>query len=171
MTKLLHDSVLVIKDGKELQKYDRDSVDFLIDGANCYIEEGEGGAPSKVALAKSFLNLLTEYEKNGPSNALVDILTKFLEPVRHQSMIGRKNGKLVTVYMAHLTHKPDPGVLACYLFSSMTSLGWLDGLKRCKSRDCKKFFIGKSNRSWCSPTCGSRTRVHKMRMRNRKDEI
>lgn len=171
MSKPLHDCVLVFKDGKEPQRYDRDSIDFLIDGANCYIEEGETGPASKIALSKSFLNLMSEYEKNGPSNALIDVLTKFLEPVRHQCILGRRNGKLVTVYVAHLAHKPDPGVLACYLFSSMTSLGWLDGLKRCKSLDCKKFFIGKSNRSWCSSTCGSRARVKKMRKKNNKYEV
>ncbi|WP_083885943.1 CGNR zinc finger domain-containing protein [Halobacteriovorax marinus] len=49
----------------------------------------------------------------------------------------------------------------------MTSLGWLDGLKRCQSPECKKFFIGRSNVKWCSKTCGSRSRVKKMRKKNK----
>lgn len=167
MEKPLHDCVLVIKDGKHPQRYDRDSVEFLIDGANDYLVEGENGLKSKVALSKSIFNLMSEYEKNGPSTPLILELTKFLEPVRHQCFIERRNKRLVTSYVAHLTHHPDPGIFACYLFSSMASLGWLDGLKRCKSPDCKKFFIGKSNRSWCSTTCGSRSRVKKMRKRNK----
>lgn len=167
MEKPLHDCIYVVKDGKKRIRYDRDSIEFLIDGANCYIEEGKNGPPSKVALTKSIFNLMNEYEKNGPSAQLIVVLTKFLEPVRHQCLIERRNKKLAMVYVAHLNHHPDPGVLACYLFSSMSSLGWLDGLKRCKSSDCKNFFIGKSNRSWCSTTCGSRARVKKMRKKNR----
>lgn len=167
MEKALHDCVLVIKDEKEPQRYDRDSVDFLIDGANCYILEGENGPKSKVALSKSLFNLMSEYEKNGPSDQLITVLTKFLEPVKHQCFIERRGKRLSTVYVAHLTHHPDPGILACYLFSSMATLGWLDGLKRCKSSDCQKFFIGRSNVKWCSKTCGSRSRVKKMRKKNR----
>lgn len=124
---------------------------------------------SKVALSESIFNLMSEYEKRGPSIELVVVLTKFLEPIKHQCIIERENGKLITSYIAHLQHHPDPGVFACYMFSSVASCGWLDGLKRCKSSDCKKFYIGKSNRNWCSPTCGSRTRVKKMRKKNRKD--
>lgn len=165
MEKALHDCVLVIKDGKEPQRYDKDSVEFLIDGANCYLEEGEEGPKSKVALSKSLFNLMSSYEKDGPTNQLIDELNKFLEPVKHQCFIGRKNQKLITTYVAHLKHHPDPGVFACYLFSSMASLGWLDGLKRCQSPECQKFFIGRSNVKWCSKTCGSRSRVKKMRKR------
>lgn len=167
MEKALHDCVLVIKDGKEPQRYDRESVDFLIDGANTYLTDGEDGPKSKIALSKSIFNLMSEYEKNGSSNQLISVLTQFLEPVRHQCFIGRKDKKIITTYVAHLTHHPDPGVFACYLFSSMTTLGWLDGLKRCKSTDCQKFFLGRSNVKWCSKTCGSRSRVKKMRKKNK----
>ena len=86
-----------------------------------------------------------------------------------QSFIGRKNNKLITTYIAHLKHHPDPAVLACYLFSSMASLGWLEGLNRCQSPECLKFFIGRSNVKWCSKTCGSRSRVKKMRKKNRSN--
>lgn len=163
MEKPLHDSILVIKDGKKLIRYDRDSVDFLIDGANSHLT-GEIDLPkSQLALSQSIFNLMSEYEKNGPTNQLINELNKFLEPVKHQCFIGRKDQKLIKTYVAHLKHHPDPGVLACYLFSSMSSLGWLDGLKRCKSPECEKFFIGRSNVKWCSKTCGSRSRVKKMR--------
>ena len=168
MEKALHDCVLVIKDGKKPIRYEKDSVDFLIDGANNFISEGEEGKKSKVALSKSIYNLMNEYEKKGPTIQLINELNKFLEPVRHQYFIGRKNGKLITTYVAHLEHHPDPGIFACYLFSSMASLGWLEGLKRCKSPECQKFFIGRSNVKWCSKTCGSRERVKKMRKRNKQ---
>lgn len=163
MEKTLHDCVLVIKDGKEPRRYDRDSVDFLIDGANSYILDGEEGPKSKVAPSKSIYNLMSEYEKRGPTNQLIHQLNKFLEPVRHQCIVGRENTKLTMTHVAHLKHHPDPGTFACYLFSSMASLGWLEGLKRCQSPDCQKFFIGRSNVKWCTKTCGSRNRVKKMR--------
>lgn len=167
MNKALHDYILIIKDEKKPIRYDRDSVEFLIDGANCYLKEGENGPKNKVALSKSIYNLLTEYEKNGASLQLVSELNKFLKPVKHQSFIERIDGKLATVYIAHLEHHPDPAVFACYLFSSMSTLGWLEGLKRCQSKDCQQFFIGRSNVKWCSKTCGSRARVKKMRRKNK----
>ena len=167
MEKALHDCVLVIKDGKETIRYEKDSVEILLDGANYYIEEGEAGPKSKIALSKSIYNLMNSYEEHGPTNSLIDELNKFLAPVRHQCFVGRKNKKLITTHIAHLQHHPEPAVFACYLFSSMTSLGWLDGLKRCQSPECKKFFIGRTNVKWCSKTCGSRSRVKKMRKRKK----
>lgn len=167
MEKALHDCILVIKDGKKPIRYDKDSIDFLIDGANDHLQGEKIQPKSKAALAKSLFNLMTEYEQNGPTNQLIDELNKFIEPIKHQCIIGRKNQKLTRTYVAHLKHQPDPGTFACYLFSSMSSLGWLDGLKRCQSSDCKKFFIGRSNVKWCSKTCGSRSRVKKMRRRKK----
>ncbi|MDP7322268.1 MAG: CGNR zinc finger domain-containing protein [Bacteriovoracaceae bacterium] len=167
MGKALHDCIYVIKDEKEPQRYDKSSVHFLIDGANSHLTNNGDRPKDKVALSKSIFNLMSEYEKNGPTNQLINELTKFLEPVRYQCIIQRINRKLVTFHVAHLQHHPDPGILACYLFSNMVSLGWFENLKRCQSSECNKFFLGRSNVKWCSKTCGSRARVKKMRKKNK----
>lgn len=172
MAKALHGYIRIIKDGKTPIGYDRaDSVNFLIDGANSYLVEKKNGPPSKVALSESIFNLMSEYEKNGPTINLMLILTKFLGPIKNRCLVEREKGQLVMSYIAELQHRPEPGVFACYMFSAVSSNGWLAGLKRCKNPDCTKFFIGKSNRSWCSSGCGSHFRVKKMRKKNRKDEI
>lgn len=50
---------------------------------------------------------------------------------------------------------------------NLLACGAFVGLKRCGSKECQKYFIGKSNKRWCSSACGSRFRVKKMRKKNK----
>lgn len=58
-----------------------------------------------------------------------------------------------------------PQLKAIYIISHLLALGALENLKRCKLKDCQKFFIGPPNRTWCSKSCGSLYRVRLKRKR------
>lgn len=61
----------------------------------------------------------------------------------------------------------DPELSIAYAMAHLLACGAFVGLKRCRSKECQKYFIGKSNKKWCTSTCGSRSRVKKMRKKNR----
>lgn len=61
----------------------------------------------------------------------------------------------------------DPEVSIAYAIANLLASGAFTNLKRCRSKECQKFFTGKPNKKWCSTTCGSRSRVKKMRKRKR----
>ncbi|MBX2988844.1 MAG: CGNR zinc finger domain-containing protein [Bdellovibrionaceae bacterium] len=73
----------------------------------------------------------------------------------------------MAMFVAHIPHEPPPTVFASYMFSNMTSLGWLEGLKRCRNPECQQFFIGRPNVKWCSKSCGSLYRVRQKRKRDK----
>lgn len=167
MEKALHDYFYVVKDGKKPVLYDRRYTPYLIDGANNHIKQLEGRGSIQIAHDEFLYKCMDEYLRNGASATLLNNLNINLAHIRHQCHVENLNKKIQAIYVAHLPHKPHPTMFAAYMFSNMTSLGWLDGLKRCKSSECLQFFIGRSNVKWCSKTCGSRSRVKKMRKKNK----
>jgi predicted RNA-binding Zn ribbon-like protein len=68
--------------------------------------------------------------------------------------------------IADMRRPPDVQGIAAHLFSNQLALGALAGLKRCAEADCRKFFIGRPNKKWCSDSCGSRSRVRRKRRRD-----
>lgn len=65
----------------------------------------------------------------------------------------------------------DPELSIAYGVAYLLAAGSFQGLKRCEFKECQKFFIGRPNKKWCSDSCGSHSRVKKMRKRNKKNEI
>lgn len=65
----------------------------------------------------------------------------------------------------------DPELSIAYGIAHLLSAGAFKGLKRCRRKECQKYFVGRPNKKWCSDNCGSHSRVRKMRKKNRKDEI
>lgn len=170
MAKALHDYIYVLKDGKKPMAYDRRFADFLIEGANQHIQELKDREQDQIELDKFIYDWMVEYEKHGASVKLLNALNYYLSPVGHQCHLQKNGEKLNLVFVAHIPHKPHPAMFVAYMFSNMTSRGWLEGLKRCASTDCQQFFIGRSNVKWCSKSCGSRSRVKKMRKKNRSQD-
>jgi hypothetical protein len=174
MKKALHECFYVLKtdktgktDGKPPIRYDKKFTSYLIEGANNHINKLEGRDSVQMTHDEFICWCMNEYFKKGASPALLNTLNSHVCIVGHQCHVMHSGKKLVAMFVAHIPHKPPPTVFAAYMFSNMTSLGWLDGLKKCQSDDCQQFFIGRPNVKWCSKTCGSRSRVKKMRKRNK----
>lgn len=167
MEKALHDYFYISKGSGPLILYSKDDASFLLDAANIHIERANGldnqDHPQMLALETFIHDCMVEYYQNGVSEILLEMLNNNLANVRHQCLMEIVEKKLVPVYVGYLPHNPPQHIFAAYMFSNITSLGGLEGLKRCKSTDCQKFFIGRSNVKWCSKACGSRSRVKKMR--------
>lgn len=174
MEKALQESFYVLKtdktgktNGKPPIRYDKSYKSYLLEGANNHVQQLEGRDSVQKAHDEFIYFCMNEYLKKGASPALLNALNSQVCVVGHQCHVMPLGKKLVAMFVAHIPHNPPPTVFAAYMFSNMTSLGWLDGLKRCKSAECQKFFIGRSNVKWCSKTCGSRSRVRKMRKNNK----
>lgn len=181
MGKALHD-FFYIKTDVAIKCYSKSDALFLTDSANFSIERERSNSLKKDPTAQHVLELfgntcvqidafiydcVDEYFHNGVSDKLLNILNPKLQGVRNQLLGESVNGKLVPVYVAHLPIDSPPTVFAAHMFANIISLGGLDGLKRCQSSDCQKFYVGRSNVRWCSKSCGSRTRVKRMRRKNK----
>lgn len=147
-------------------RYDKSFKSYLTEGANNHIKQLEGRDSIQITHDEFIYWCMDEHLKNGASPLLLNTLNSQVCIVGHQCHIMPQGRKVVAMFVAHIPHKPPPTVFAAYMFSNMSSLGWLKGLKRCLSADCRQFFIGRPNVKWCSKTCGSRSRVKKMRKRN-----
>lgn len=172
MEKALLDYFCISQDGN-LKFYSKNDAQFLIEAANNHIDRRNrksnlNNCPKTMLVLDAFIyDCMDEYFLNGASDNLINMLNKNQESVRYQCLV-EKNTKnsLFAVYIAHLSFNPPPNVFAACMFSNITSLGGLEGLKRCQSAKCQKFFIGRSHVKWCSKGCGSRDRVTKMRSKN-----
>lgn len=154
-------------DKKPPKRYDRRSVSYLTEGANNHIKQFEGRDSIQTAHDEFIYWCMDEYFKNGASPALLNILNGNICFIGHQCHIDASKKKLEAVFVAHIPHNPHPTIFAAYMFSNMTSLGWLEGLKRCKNPECQQFFIGRTNAKWCSKNCGSLYRVKRKRKKDR----
>lgn len=103
--------------------------------------------------------------KEGISKQLINDLNKPISHIEYRrALMLSKDGDIfwrqVAIENDDLRH---PQLKAIYMISHLLAIGALENLKRCKLKDCQKFFIGRSNKSWCSKSCGSVFRVRKQR--------
>jgi CGNR zinc finger len=174
MEKALHNCFYIQKtdkagktDGKPPVRYDKKFLSYLIEGANNHVKQIKDRDPTQTAHDEFIYWCMNEFFINGSSPALLNTLNRNISIVGHQCHIMPSGKKLVAMFVAHIPHKPPPTVFASYMFSNMTSLGWLEGLKRCKNPECQQFFIGRPNVKWCSKSCGSLYRVRQKRKRDK----
>lgn len=175
MEKVLQDCFYVVQTdgtGKTERKppirYDKRYASYLIEGANNHASNLEGRDQIQIEHDKFIYWCMDEYQRTGASPALLNTLNRNICVVGHQCHVMPANRKLAAIFVAHIPHKPPPTVFASYMFSNMVSLGWLDGLKRCKNPDCRHFFIGRPNVKWCKKSCGSLVRVRRKRKTDRQ---
>lgn len=168
MEKALHD-YFYINTGNEIKVYSDKDSSFLIEAANFYIErkKGKDSPHTKPELDAIIYEFMDEYYRNGLTDYLLNKLNEIIRNVRIQCLVENIENKLSAVHVAYIPNNPSPIVFGAYMFSHITSLGGLKGLKRCLNKDCLNFFIGRTNAKWCSNSCGSMYRVNKMR-KNRK---
>ncbi|MHA3320897.1 CGNR zinc finger domain-containing protein [Legionella pneumophila] len=168
MEKTLHD-YFYIKTGEKLVLYSANESSFLLEAANFHIERGNGNdSPNTLPPLDAIIyECMDEYYKNGLTDNLLNKLNEILGDIRIQCLVENIENKLSAIHVAHMPKNSSPIAFGAYMFSRVTSLGGLEGLKRCYNKDCLKFFIGRSNTKWCSSSCGSKYRVNKMR-KNKK---
>ncbi|MGE4349562.1 MAG: CGNR zinc finger domain-containing protein [Candidatus Berkiella sp.] len=168
MEKALHDYFYIATDGK-LTLYSKEDASFLIEVANNHLDRRLGKhitaphIPDMAVLDAFIYECMVEYFKNGESESLIELLNRNIQNISNQCLVERTEKGLVTVHVGRLPFNPPQEIFGACMFSNIASLGGFEGLKRCQSTDCQKFFIGRSNVKWCSKTCGSRCRVKKMR--------
>lgn len=107
--------------------------------------------------------------KEGVSKQLMDDLNKPISHIEYRrALMLSKDGHIfwrqVAVENDDLRH---PQLKAIYVISHLLAIGALKNLKRCELKDCRRFFIGPTNRKWCSKSCGSLFRVKKKRKKDK----
>lgn len=108
----------------------------------------------------------------GLTKDVIEELNKPISHVRyHHLLIYSAKGLPYWRRIANGKEVYDPQLSVAYVISHLLAAGAFIGLKRCKRKECQKYFVGKSNKKWCSDKCGSYYRVNKMRKKNKKDEI
>ena len=70
-------------------------------------------------------------------------------------------------YVADFDGRYSNKALAAFDFSRLVATGRLERIRKCQLQDCGKFFTGPKRAKWCSKTCGSKSRVRKMRKRSK----
>jgi len=167
MEKALHDYFYISMDGV-IKPYSKVDSKFLVEGANNHLTKLKNRRQNMKALDYFLYECMDDYFRNGITDNLLNKLNKEMEKIRHQCLVENSHRKLIAVHIAHIPFNPPPTIFAAYMFSHITSLGGLKGLKRCHMYTCQKFFIGRSNNKWCSKSCGSKFRVTQKRKRDRK---
>lgn len=152
--------------GKSLSRYDRHDVSFLIDGANNHVEQAKDRAQNQVILDQIIYNHLDEFLNRGLSINLINRINRNISVVGHQCHLVSDGKTFSEIFVAHMPHSPPMDVFVSFMFSRMASFGWLQGLKRCRNPNCRRFFLGRPNVKWCKKSCGSLVRVRAKRKRD-----
>lgn len=144
--------------------------EVLVDAANKFL--ANKNFDPRISVTQEELFCLCIYEwmshltDNGVSEEFLNKINDYMYHVRYQHLLMPSNdGPPHWQCIADMTN-PDPAILGVFIFSNVLGLGGLANLKRCKMDDCKKFFIGRPNKDFCSKSCGSRFRVRKKRKRD-----
>lgn len=108
----------------------------------------------------------------GLTKDVIEELNKPISHIRyHHLLTYSAKGPPRWQHIANGKEIYDPQLAVAYVISHLLAAGAFAGLKRCKLKECQKYFVGKPNKKWCSDKCGSHFRVKKMRKRNDKDQI
>jgi predicted RNA-binding Zn ribbon-like protein len=107
--------------------------------------------------------------KSGFSKKVVKQLNSRIAHVNyHHILMHSSDGHPYWRYVANGDQIDDPQIGVAYGISHLLASGALDRLRRCKSKDCQSFFLGRPNAKWCSTSCGSKFRVYEKRKNDRK---
>lgn len=110
----------------------------------------------------------------------------FIDEGITKEIIAKLNSRIGHVRFHHvLVHSPkglpnwrriangdeilDTELGIAYCIAHLLASGEFVGLKRCGFKECQKYFIGKTNKKWCSSSCGTHFRVKKMRRNKMKN--
>lgn len=115
------------------------------------------------------LKWLSRFYRYGISKKMLQELNAAMVEIKCSPWIYTdENDGYVLTYAINFDQIPPVESAAALFFSSMALNGELNGLKRCESHECRKFYVGNAKAKWCSDTCGSRERLRKKRKRDRE---
>lgn len=124
---------------------------------------------AECALTREWFDLLID---NGATKEVIVRLNSRIAHVRfHHVLMHSPKGRPYWRHVANADQIDDPELSIAYAIGHLLAVGAFKGLKRCGLEKCQNYFIGKSNKKWCSDSCGSHFRVKIMRKRNNKDQI
>ena len=111
--------------------------------------------------------------KEGVSKQVVADLNKPISHIEYRrALMHTKDG--IPFFQTSAIENDDlrhPQLRVIYMISHLLAMGALQGLKRCRVYECKKFFIGPPNKESCSKKCGSLFRVRKNRIKKKKNSV
>lgn len=186
MKKVLHaNQTLFLKLPDKISKWDKDSIDVLLEFVNGVhdlkeVNEKDFKGFRQASILRPIESLSYEetvavliriyfncYIDGGLTEKLIDELNSILQRVRFKHILmPSKNGHVRWEFIADFTKQLYREEFAAILFSHLLSIGALDNLQCCQLEHCNRFFVGPPNRRWCSDTCGSKHRVRKKRKRD-----
>ena len=174
MEKALHDGkepFLLYRKG-ELIGWGANDVKNLIDAANAAVVNEETKR-RKLTYDEYFKIIIHDwfeiFVNEGITEKVIKHLNARIQHVRfHHVLKYSENG---LPYWRHIADSnsmmSDPELQSAYGITHLLATGALKNLKCCRSKNCQKFFIGRSNVKWCSKSCGSLYRVRQKRKRDK----
>ena len=170
MKKAQHEPILLFQEG-QLIGWGASDVKNLLKSANEAILTEETKTRNLSWKELSDIIVHEWFEKfvdTGVTEEVVRDLNKRISHIQYRRALMRsKNGPPFWREVADANSLSHPDLKTAYMISHLLAIGALEGLKRCKLKDCRKFFIGPKNRTWCSKPCGSLFRVRQKRKKDK----
>jgi len=149
-------------------------IEKIVEGVNCCCDEDWDPQADITKRFRIIRSWLERYMRNGPTEPFLNNLNKYLSQMRiirnvmPPRFFNKEDESPRCISVADFSFNYSPQVLAAYDFSKLLTLNRLQNLNRCELQDCRKFFVGPKRAKFCNKTCGSKSRVRKMRKRNRQ---
>lgn len=171
MKKAQHEPILLFQEG-QLIGWGTNDVKNLLKSANeAVINEETKNSENLSWKELSDIIVYEWFEKFVETGVTVEVVKDLNKRISHiqyrRALMHSKKGVPCWREVADADSLGHPDLKAAYVISHLLVIGALEGLKRCKLKDCRKFFIGPSNRTWCSKSCGSLYRVRQKRKKAR----
>ena len=172
MKKTLHaeDSVFASMSNGQIKIWNQKDAEALVEAANNHLANKSFNPRVSITQEEFFCmstyELLARLTDEGLTEKFLNEVNSDIAHVRYQHLLMPSNYGSPHWQCVADMNNPDPGLLSTFMFTNVLALGGFDNLKRCKMDGCKKFFIGRPNKDWCSKSCGSKHRVRKKRKRH-----
>jgi hypothetical protein len=150
-----------------------DQASGIIKMANQSLKRGSSGQilvlDESLVFEDCVLWWLERLAKNEPIGELTDDLNERIRGIPFIHLINPdESGEPRWEHIAVLGPATPTATKAAHAVSLFLASGGLKKLRRCQADECQQFFLGPSNRKWCSENCGSRMRGRRLRERRRR---
>jgi predicted RNA-binding Zn ribbon-like protein len=171
LKKAQHEPILLFQEG-QLIGWGTNDVKNLINAANDAVINEEIKTKKLTWKELSDIIVYEWFEKfvaKGITKEIVNDLNKRVSHIQYRrALMHSKNGHPYWREVADAESLNHPDLKTAYVISHLLAIGALENLKRCQLKDCRKFFIGPTNKKWCSKSCGS---LYRVRDKRKKDRI
>jgi predicted RNA-binding Zn ribbon-like protein len=142
----------------------------VVQAANQSLKRGSSGGiivlDEILAFEDCVLGWLERIANKEPIGLLTDDLNERIRGIPFIHLINPdEQGQPRWEHIAVLDPGTPTQIKAAHAVSLFLASGGFKKLRRCKADGCQMFFLGPSNRKWCSHNCGSRMRGRRLRKR------